>query len=66
MGALIRTCAVLALVATTGCQSSRGTFCDIAKPQRPSAAAVDAMTDAQVREMLALNLKGQRLCGWRP
>lgn len=66
MGTLIRTCAVLALVALAGCQSASGTFCDIARPQRPSAAAVDAMTDAQVREMLAQNLKGQRLCGWRP
>lgn len=58
---------IAALGIMAGCTSvPNGTFCDIARPQRPSAAAIDAMTDAQVRELLAHNLKGQRLCGWRP
>jgi len=66
VGALIRTCAFLALVALAGCQSASGTFCDIAKPQRPSATEIATMSDARVQEVLAHNLKGQRLCGWRP
>ncbi len=54
------------LIALAGCTTSKGSFCSIATPQRPSAAAVDAMTDAQVKALLAHNLTGEKLCGWRP
>jgi hypothetical protein len=55
-----------ALIAVAGCTTTKGSFCAISSPLRPSAAAVDAMTDAQVKDLLALNRKGQKLCGWRP
>jgi hypothetical protein len=55
-----------ALIALAGCTTAKGSFCTVASPQRPSAAAVDAMTDAQVKALLAHNRTGQALCGWRP
>lgn len=68
MGAkrLIPTVALFAMVALTACQTASGSFCDIAKPIRPSVEQIDQMTDAQVRELLAHNRKGQRLCSWNP
>lgn len=56
-------CGLLVLAA---CQTASGSFCDIARPQRPAAAEIEAMSDARVADVLAHNLKGQRLCGWRP
>lgn len=55
-----------ALLVLGGCQTSGGTFCDIARPIRLSEATVDAMTDAEVAAALAHNEKGRKLCGWRP
>lgn len=55
-----------ALVTLAACQTTGGTFCDIARPLRPSAASLAAMSDAEVAAMLAHNRKGQKLCGWRP
>lgn len=63
MGKIIALCALLALAA---CQTASGSFCDINRPQRPSAAEIAAMSDERVREVLALNLKGQKLCNWQP
>lgn len=57
---------VAAFLILAGCVTSGGTFCDIAKPIRLTDAQVDALTDAQAAEYLAHNLKGQRLCGWKP
>jgi hypothetical protein len=33
---------------------------------RPSPAAIDAMTDAEVAAMLRHNKRGQALCNWKP
>ena len=56
-----------ALGIMVGCASvPSGTFCTIAKPQRPSQAEIEAMTDARVAEVLAHNRKLQQLCGVRP
>lgn len=58
---------IAALGIMVGCASvPSGTFCTIAKPQRPSQAEIEAMTDARVAEVLAHNRKLQQLCGWRP
>lgn len=54
------------LLAVAGCQTASGSFCDISRPLRLSAATVDAMTDAEVNAALAHNEKGQRLCHWKP
>ena len=58
--------ALAALVALTACQSSGGSFCDLARPIRLSAAQIDTLSDAQVAEYLGHNRRGARECGWRP
>lgn len=58
--------ALVLLLALAGCQTAKGSFCQISSPQRFSAQAVDAMTDAEVKDVLAHNRKGQKLCGWKP
>jgi hypothetical protein len=55
-----------ALIALAACTTTKGSFCDIAKPMRPSSVAIDAMTDAQVKDLVAHNRKGEKLCGWEP
>ena len=52
---------LLAACATTG-----GTFCDIARPIRLSDQAIAAMSDQEVGDALAHNLKGAKLCRWKP
>lgn len=59
------TLAALSLILLVSCQTTSGTFCDIARPQRPSAAEIEAMSDARVADVLAHNLKGKKLCGWK-
>ena len=58
--------AILMLATLVGCITASGTFCDIAKPRRLSDATITAMSDAEVDDALAHNLKGQKLCGWKP
>lgn len=58
--------ALVALLALAACQTPQGTFCDIAKPIRPSAETIDAMSDAEVAVALAHNKKGAAMCGWKP
>ncbi|TIW62981.1 MAG: hypothetical protein E5V48_02660 [Mesorhizobium sp.] len=55
--------ALAALVALAACQHAGGSFCDIEKPNRNP---VEDMTIVEARDALAHNLKGQRLCGWKP
>jgi len=55
-----------ALILLTACATTKGSFCAIDKPLRPSAASIDAMTDAQVKDLVAHNRKGEKLCGWKP
>jgi hypothetical protein len=52
-----------ALVALAACQHAGGGFCDVEKPNRNP---VEDMTPAEQRTALAHNLKGEKLCGWRP
>ena len=66
MGPLIRTCAVFALVAITGCQTTKGSFCQISDPIRLSAETVDRMSDQEVAAVLAHNEKQAKLCGVKP
>lgn len=58
--------ALLVFVALAACVTPKGSFCDIARPIRLSPEAIAAMTDTEVDAALALNLKGQKLCGWVP
>ena len=64
MGKIIALSLILAIA---GCQTvPRAQYCQIAKPQRPSQATIDAMTDAEVAQALSALEKGEELCGWRP
>lgn len=59
--------ALALLIALAGCnQTTKGTFCQISSPIRLSSQAVDALSDAEVKALLAHNRKGQTLCGWKP
>lgn len=57
---------IAALCIMAGCQTvPKGSFCQIAKPIRPSQHTIDAMSDHEVAELLSFLEKGKRLCGWR-
>lgn len=62
--------AALLAVALSGCVttggSRGGSFCETARPQRPSKAEIRDMTPARQREVLAHNEFGAKACGWRP
>lgn len=58
--------ALLLLLALSACTTTKGTFCSISEPIRLSPQAVDALTDAEARDVLAHNERGKALCGWRP
>ncbi|RWX68013.1 hypothetical protein EN833_08300 [Mesorhizobium sp. M4B.F.Ca.ET.190.01.1.1] len=55
--------ALAAFVALAACQHGGGSFCDVEKPNRNP---VKDMTATEARSALAHNLKGAKLCGWRP
>lgn len=63
---MVKVLTLVFLLAITGCTTVKGDFCALAKPQRPSQAEIEAMTDARVAEVLAHNRRGQELCGWHP
>ena len=58
--------AAIVVAALCGCSTSKGGFCAISAPLRLSAKAVDTLSDAEARALLAHNRKGEKLCGWRP
>ena len=63
---MVKALTLSALIALSACQTAKGTFCDIAKPIRLAPEQVDQLTDDQVAQLLAHNIKGQKLCSWRP
>ncbi len=62
---MVKVIALAALFALSACSSPQGSFCLVASPLRPSAAALAAMSDREVTAMLAHNEKGAKLCGWK-
>lgn len=54
------------LVVLSACTTTKGSFCQIAKPIRLTADTVDHLTDEEVAALLAHNTKLQRLCGVKP
>lgn len=54
------------LIALAGCTTTKGSFCAVSSPVRLSAKAIDALSDAEVKDILARNRLGQKLCGWKP
>ncbi|PSH68501.1 hypothetical protein CU102_12035 [Phyllobacterium brassicacearum] len=63
---MVKIALIASLMILTACQTIGGSFCSISKPFRPSQATIDAMSDQEVADMLAFNLKGKKLCGWKP
>ena len=63
---MVKGLTLAALLTFAGCQSANGSFCAVAKPLRPSAETIAAMTDAEVRDVLAHNEKLTKLCGIKP
>lgn len=62
---MVKALILAALLALVGCTTAKGSFCAISSPIRPSAETVDQLADAEVRDILAHNRKGQALCSWR-
>ena len=63
---MVKALTIATLLMLAACTTPSGSFCDISRPLRPSPAAVDVMTDAEVAAMLAHNRRGEALCRWRP
>ncbi|RWL14901.1 MAG: hypothetical protein EOR57_31640 [Mesorhizobium sp.] len=63
---MVKILTLAVLLAISGCQTTKGSFCAIAKPVRLSEAQVLQLSDAEVKALLAHNQRGQRLCGWKP
>jgi hypothetical protein len=58
---------VLAIIALlTGCTTTAGDFCTVAKPIHPSAADIETASDQLVESVLAHNTYGAKHCRWRP
>lgn len=57
---------LIAVLALTACQTPQGGFCAVSSPIRLSQASIDALSDQEVADLLARNLLGQKLCGWKP
>ena len=55
----------LLLILLGGCATTTGSFCQIEHPLRLSDASIEAMTDAEVADVLTHNRIGERLCGWK-
>jgi hypothetical protein len=63
---------VILLIALSGCahdskkpDAPRIVWCDHNKPTRPSQAAMDAMSRAELDDMNLHNRKGTAWCGWK-
>ncbi|WCK22715.1 hypothetical protein [Agrobacterium pusense] len=63
MKSVILTTMMLIVVLLSGCATS-GSYCDIARPVRPS--IDDQMTPETKRQILTENEKLQKLCGVKP
>ena len=63
---LIHALVAALVIGSAGCTTTKGSFCAVSSPLRLSARAVDALSDAEARALLAHNRKGERLCGWKP
>lgn len=49
-----------------GCAKMAGDFCDVARPIKPTADAVAAMSDREKADIIKHNEYGEVTCGWRP
>jgi hypothetical protein len=63
---MVKAALIAAILFLSSCQTGGGSFCSIESPDRPRPEEIAVMSDAVVSKMLAHNLKGQKLCGWKP
>ncbi len=62
-----RSLMIAALALLLASCASTGNFCDIAGgPHRVTDNTLSRMSDAEVKQELSYNKKGERLCGWKP
>ncbi len=67
VGMIVRLLILLGFLAgLLACQPLAGSFCRISRPIHLSDAAVDALSDQEVKVVLSHNRKGAALCGWKP
>ncbi len=57
---------IAVICGVAACQTTKGSFCTLSSPVRLSSKAVTALTDAEVKDILARNRVGEKLCGWKP
>lgn len=62
---MVRALLLCSTLLLTACQTTGGSFCDLSRPIRLTDEQIAQLTDAQVRDFLAFNRKGAKLCGWR-
>lgn len=64
---IVRVMILLAVLnGVVACTTAKGSFCQISEPIRLSSQAVDVLSDAEVKTILAHNRKGVALCAWKP
>lgn len=63
---MVKALILAVLIALAGCQATKGSFCAISSPIRLSSQAIDHLSDAEVKDILARNETGRKLCGWKP
>ncbi|RWN33511.1 MAG: hypothetical protein EOR95_15830 [Mesorhizobium sp.] len=64
---MVRVLLLLAVLSgIAACTTTKGSFCQISDPIRLSSQAVDALSDAEVKAVLAHNRKMTALCGIKP
>lgn len=63
---LARLALISMLALAGGCARTTGDFCDLAKPQRPTAASLAVMSEQEKRDLVVHNELGEERCGWRP
>ena len=65
---MVKKIALASLLILAACQTATvdGDFCYRNEPIRPSAEAIQALSDEDVQRILEHNKRGEALCGWKP
>lgn len=56
---------IFAMLVLSACQTGGGSFCDLSTPIRLTPGETKGLSDETVAQLLAINRKGSRLCGWK-
>lgn len=64
---MVKGLTLAALILLSACQTvPKGNFCSTAEPIRLPKAAIATLSFEKQKDVLAHNLKGAKLCGWKP